>query len=109
MPERRRGLLEHDLEIEHVGVELDEACQVGGEHGDVVDAGEQAGVGSFGGFVVEQGVDGGGDSGGRLVAVEVPEVTQRPPHGGGAQHLDDGGEVARGSGTELGSGCRRVC
>ena len=70
----------------------------------MVDAGEQAGAGSFGGFVVEQGVDGGSDSGGRLVAVEVPEVTQRPPHGGGAQHLDDGGEVARGSGIELGTG-----
>jgi hypothetical protein len=39
--ERRVGLLEHHLEAEHVDVELDEAVEIGGHDGDVVEAGEQ--------------------------------------------------------------------
>ncbi len=41
MTERGRRFLEDDLEIEDLGVEGDEACQVLGEDRDVVDAGER--------------------------------------------------------------------
>ena len=38
--ERRGRLTEHDLELEHVSIELDEAVEVGGQDGNVVDAGQ---------------------------------------------------------------------
>ena len=38
--ERRRRLAEDDVELEDVAIELDEAVEVGGEDGNVVDAGQ---------------------------------------------------------------------
>ena len=98
--ERRRRLAEHHIEVEHVDVELDEAVEVGGQDGDVVDAGEH-------GHVVilpwtrgrpsavrrrcrrsarrEQRARSPAPRLGRLGAVDVPVVAQGLPGGGAAR------------------------
>ena len=99
------GLFEDDVEVEHVGVELDEAIEVGGQHGDVVDTGEQVHGGSLQGVIVVSKTSMAVVTAvGGLCAVEVPEVAERPPHGGAAEDLHDGGDVACRVVVQVGTG-----
>ena len=97
---RKAGVVlgEDDLGAEHVAVEGDEAVEVVGEDGDVVDALEQGpfsprwlllrrGAG-------EQQVDGRGDGFGGRLAVPLPEVAQGLPDRRGAEDLDDRGDLS---------------